>query len=75
LYSLRIFVNQIGLAQETISRERGTSTIQSTKNTIFGFAFVDAAVGRFYVGSLEDDSARSGLCSLLTQVLFLKFRS
>jgi hypothetical protein len=74
-YSLRIFIIQIGLAQETTFRERGTSTFQSTKNTFFGFAFVDAAAGRFYVGSLEDDSPRSALCSLLTQVLFLKFRS
>ncbi|CAM6101701.1 unnamed protein product [Calypogeia fissa] len=33
-----------------------------------GFAFVDAAVGRFYVGSLRDDSARSALLTLLRQV-------
>ena len=53
-----------------ISGERGTIANQNMKKTIFGFAFVDAAAGCFYVGSLEDDSARSALCSLLTQVYF-----
>mgnify|MGYP002776902910 FL=1 len=52
------------------SGERGTMVSQNMKKTIFGFAFVDAAAGCFYVGSLEDDSARSALCSLLTQVYF-----
>ena len=50
------------------SAERGTMANQNMKKTIFGF--VDAAAGCFYVGSLEDDSARSALCSLLTQVYF-----
>ncbi|KAG6546638.1 hypothetical protein Mapa_011827 [Marchantia paleacea] len=33
-----------------------------------GFAFVDAAAGRFYVGSLSDDSSLINLKTLLTQV-------
>lgn len=34
----------------------------------FGFAFLDAAAGRFYVGTAEDDAGRSTLGALLTQV-------
>lgn len=33
-----------------------------------GFAFVDAAAGKFYVGTISDDCSRSALGSLLTQV-------
>ncbi|MCO5574052.1 hypothetical protein L7F22_027829 [Adiantum nelumboides] len=36
---------------------------------VFGFAFVDAAAGQFYVGSLHDDDARSSLGALLAQVV------
>jgi hypothetical protein len=36
-----------------------------------GFAFVDAAAGKFYVGAINDDCSRSALESLLTQVLCL----
>ncbi|KAI5057624.1 hypothetical protein GOP47_0027639 [Adiantum capillus-veneris] len=36
---------------------------------VFGFAFVDAAAGQFYVGSLCDDDARSALGALLAQVV------
>lgn len=35
----------------------------------FGFAFLDAAAGRFYVGSATDDAARANLGAILTQVL------
>ena len=35
----------------------------------FGFAFLDAAAGRFYVGSATDDAARANLGAVLTQVL------
>lgn len=40
----------------------------TAEKSVFGFAFVDAAAGQFYVGSLCDDSARSALGALLTQV-------
>ena len=45
-------------------------TIEDDKNAkvAIGFAFVDAAVGRFYVGSLHDDCSRSALLTLLRQV-------
>lgn len=33
-----------------------------------GFAFVDAAAGKFYVGTIQDDCSRSALRALLTQV-------
>ncbi|KAH7287690.1 hypothetical protein KP509_32G069600 [Ceratopteris richardii] len=44
------------------------SNHSSEARVVFGFAFVDAAAGQFYVGSLGDDSARSALGALLTQV-------
>lgn len=34
----------------------------------FGFAFFNAAAGRYYVGVAEDDAGRSTLGALLTQV-------
>ena len=34
----------------------------------FGFAFLDAAAGRYYVGSVSDDAGRQNLSALLTQV-------
>ena len=34
----------------------------------YGFAFLDAAAGRFYVGAADDDAGRSTLGALLTQV-------
>ena len=36
----------------------------------FGFAFLDAAAGRFYVGTATDDAARANLGAILTQVSF-----
>lgn len=47
----------------------GDEVGQEGKATVaIGFAFVDAAAGRFYVGSLRDDSSRSALLTLLRQV-------
>ncbi|KAK9852353.1 hypothetical protein WJX84_008725 [Apatococcus fuscideae] len=34
----------------------------------YGFAFLDAAAGRFYVGSATDDASRANLGALLTQI-------
>ena len=34
----------------------------------FGFAFLDAAAGRFFVGTAKDDAARANLGAILTQV-------
>lgn len=34
----------------------------------FGFAFLDAAAGRFFVGTATDDAARANLGAILTQV-------
>ena len=34
----------------------------------YGFAFLDAAAGRFYVGAADDDAGRATLGALLTQV-------
>lgn len=35
----------------------------------FGFAFLDAAAGRYYLGSIGDDAGRANLTSVLTQVM------
>ena len=35
---------------------------------VFGFAFLDAAAGRFYMGSMSDDAGRANLSAILTQV-------
>ena len=34
----------------------------------FGFAFLDAAAGRYYLGSVGDDAGRANLSSVITQV-------
>ena len=34
----------------------------------FGFAFLDAAAGRFFVGTASDDAARANLGAIITQV-------
>ena len=36
--------------------------------TQYGFAFLDAAAGRFYVGTASDDAGRAHLGAILTQV-------
>lgn len=41
----------------------------SQGSVAIGFAFVDAAVGKFYVGTINDDCSRGALESLLAQVL------
>ncbi|GAQ86033.1 putative MutS homolog 6-2 [Klebsormidium nitens] len=38
------------------------------EQVVIGFAFVDAAAGRFYVGEVRDDSSRSALGALLAQI-------
>lgn len=35
--------------------------------TSFGFAFLDAAAGRYYLGSISDDAGRANLSSVITQ--------
>ena len=37
----------------------------------FGFAFLDAAAGRFFVGTAKDDAARANLGAILTQVMLV----
>ena len=34
----------------------------------FGFAFLDAAAGRYFLGSISDDAGRTNLTAVLTQV-------
>lgn len=62
-------VHLLALREERAFSTNSCNVDSSAEKTTFGFAFVDAAAGRFYVGSLRDDSARSALGALLTQVV------
>ena len=49
--------------------EMDTEAASTQLNRVhYGFAFLDAAAGRFYVGSTSDDASRANLGALLTQV-------
>ncbi len=52
--------------QEPLHGSKDSSSNQAS--VAVGFAFVDAAAGRFYVGSIQDDCTHSGLRELLTKV-------
>lgn len=54
--------------QEQRAGDSCSSAAQGAEAPEFGFAFVDAAACRFFVGSLVDDSSRAALGALLTQV-------
>ena len=45
-------------------------TATQASEASFGFAFLDAAAGRFYVGSSVDDAGRGNLGAILTQARF-----
>ena len=50
-------------------QEMDTEAASTQLNRVhYGFAFLDAAAGRFYVGSASDDASRANLGALLTQV-------
>lgn len=44
------------------------SGVMSSTRVRYGFAFLDAAAARFYVGSTADDGGRANFTALLTQV-------
>lgn len=53
-----------------------TQQVASQRSRVhFGFAFLDAAAGRFYMGSASDDAARANLGATLTQVMSLRLLS
>ncbi len=52
--------------QEPLHGSKDSSSNQAS--VAVGFAFVDAAAGRFYVGSIQDDCSHSGFRELLTKV-------
>ncbi|KAK9819817.1 hypothetical protein WJX72_002734 [[Myrmecia] bisecta] len=58
-------VHLLALREDTGTAEDGPS--QSSRAD-FGFAFLDAAAGRFYVGQCADDAGRANLGAILTQV-------
>ena len=47
----------------------GDEAASQNDRTCCGFAFLDAAAGRFYVGSTLDDAGRSSIGAILAQVL------
>ncbi|KAH8956231.1 hypothetical protein BDL97_07G029800 [Sphagnum fallax] len=59
-------VHLLALCEEPLHGSKDSSSNQAS--VAVGFAFVDAAAGRFYVGSIQDDCSHSGLRELLTKV-------
>lgn len=51
--------------QEEEAAGAGSAGMAAAK---FGFAFLDAAAGHYYVGAVHDDAGRANLSALLTQV-------
>jgi len=56
-------VTLLALFEGGADREIGTQVAA----VVFGFAFLDAAAGRFYVGSVSDNAGRANLSAILTQ--------
>lgn len=46
----------------------GAAGVGAGDYVTLGFAFLDAAAGHYYVGSISDGAARANLTTLLTQV-------
>jgi DNA mismatch repair protein MSH6 len=59
-------VHLLALCEEPLHGSKDSSSNQAS--VAVGFAFVDAAAGRFYVGSIQDDCSHSGFRELLTKV-------
>ena len=57
----------LALHEETVPLFEA-ATLSQVSSARFGFAFLDAAAGKFYVGSCADDSGRANLGAVLTQV-------
>jgi DNA mismatch repair protein MSH6 len=58
--------HELLLKQEPLYGSKDSSS--NPASVAVGFAFVDAAAGKFYVGTIQDDCSRSALRALLTQV-------
>ncbi|CAK9237431.1 unnamed protein product [Sphagnum jensenii] len=59
-------VHLLALREEPLYGSKDSSS--NPASVAVGFAFVDAAAGKFYVGTIQDDCSRSALRALLTQV-------
>uniref|UniRef100_A0A7I4EG59 DNA mismatch repair proteins mutS family domain-containing protein n=1 Tax=Physcomitrium patens TaxID=3218 RepID=A0A7I4EG59_PHYPA len=59
-------VHLLALREDTLDGPHDNALSQGS--VAIGFAFVDAAAGKFYVGTINDDCSRSALESLLAQV-------
>ncbi len=47
--------------------EQDWDVVTQSSAATFGFAFLDAAAGRYYLGSVTDDAGRANLSSVITQ--------
>ena len=61
----------LALYESPESHQDEMTSMSQTMSAQFGFAFLDAAAGRYYVGFITDDAGRTNLSAMLTQVHFL----
>lgn len=61
-------VHLLALKELDLGDQGGAVEPGEREQVVMGFAFVDAAAGRFYVGEVRDDASRSALGALLAQV-------
>ncbi len=56
--------------EDTAAQSPTATQLSASQNSQvqLGFAFLDAAAGRIYVGTATDDAARANLGAVLTQV-------
>lgn len=53
---------------EEAGAAQGVGLLSQSERARLGFAFLDAAAGRFYIGSSSDDAGRASLGAILVQV-------
>lgn len=54
-----------------IAEGQGVGLLSQSDRARFGIAFLDAAAGRFYIGSATDDAGRANLGAILMQASLL----
>ena len=57
-------------APDVLDTTQTVGLLSQSDRARFGFAFLDAAAGRFYVGSANDDAGRANLGAILVQACF-----
>ena len=66
-YHVPDFIPPAACMQALCEEADGAHEPTASQRVRYGFAFLDAAAARFYVGSANDDGGRANLTALLTQ--------